>query len=76
MFLWHTREDESISPENSLLLMEELCRSGVSFELHIWQHGSHGMSLSNDQVYPPGGANIRPECQEWFDIAVRWLKEL
>ena len=76
VFLWHTREDESVPPENSLLLAAELCRCDVPFELHIWQHGGHGMSLSNDQVYPPDGANIRPECQEWIDMAVRWLKGL
>ena len=75
-FLFHTREDESVPPENSLLLAQELCRNGVAFELHIWQHGGHGMSLSNDQVYPPQEKNIRPECQEWIDMAARWLREI
>ena len=54
VFLWHTREDESVPVENSLLLAEALCREGVAFELHIWQHGGHGLSLSSDQVYPAG----------------------
>ena len=75
-FLWHTREDMSVPPENSLLLASELCRHSVPFELHIWQHGGHGMSLGNDQVYPPDDPNIRPECQEWIDMAARWLREL
>lgn len=75
-FLWHTREDGSVPPENSLLLASELCRHGIAFELHIWQHGGHGMSLSNDQVYPPDHANIHPECQEWIEMAARWLRSL
>ena len=75
-FLWHTREDASVPPENSLLLAGELCRHGIAFELHIWQHGEHGMSLGSDQVYPAGAGNIRPECQEWIDMAARWLREL
>lgn len=75
-FLWHTREDGSVPPENSLLLASELCRHGIAFELHIWQHGGHGMSLGNDQVYPPDEENIRPECQEWIDMAARWLRAL
>ena len=75
-FLWHTREDGSVPPENSLLMASELCRHGIPFELHIWQHGGHGMSLGNDQVYPPDHENIRPECQEWIDMAARWLREL
>lgn len=75
-FLWHTREDESVPPANSLLLASELNRHGVPFEIHIWQHGSHGMSLASDQVYPAGDSKIRPECREWIDMAVRWLREL
>ena len=75
-FLWHTREDGSVPPENSLLLASELCRHGIGFELHVWQHGGHGMSLGNDQVYAPDNPNIRPECQEWIEMAARWLKEI
>ncbi len=76
VFLWHTREDGSVPPENSLLLAAELCRHGIAFELHIWQHGGHGMSLGNDQVYAEGDGNIRPECQEWIEMAARWLREI
>ena len=75
-FLWHTREDASVPPENSLLLAAELCRHGIAFELHVWQHGGHGMSLGSDQVYPAGNNNIRPECQPWIEMAARWLREL
>ena len=75
-FLWHTREDGSVPPENSLLLAAELCSPDIAFELHIWQHGGHGMSLSSDQVYPEGDGNIRPECQPWIEMAARWLREL
>ena len=72
-FLWHTREDGSVPVENSLLLASELSRNGIGFELHIWQHGGHGMSLGSDQVYPENDPNIHPECQEWIDMAARWL---
>ena len=75
-FLWHTREDGSVPPENSLMLASELSRHGIGYELHIWQHGGHGMSLGNDQVYAPDNPNIRPECQVWIEMAARWLKEL
>ena len=73
-FLWHTREDGCVPVENSLLLAEALCRQGVDFELHVWQRGGHGLSLSSDQVYPAGAGDIRPECQEWIDMAARWLR--
>ena len=76
VFLWHTREDASVPPENSLLLAAELCRHGIAFELHVWQHGGHGMSVGSDQGYPAGDWNIHPECQEWIEMAARWLREL
>lgn len=76
VFLWHTREDGSVPVENSLLMAQALSRQGVSFELHIWQRGEHGLSLASDQVYPSGADRIRPECQEWIDLAARWLRQL
>ncbi len=76
VFLWHTREDASVPVENSLLLADALCRKGVAFELHVWQHGGHGLSLANDQVYPEVDESIRPECQEWIEMAARWLRGL
>ncbi|MBR6954111.1 MAG: alpha/beta hydrolase [Clostridia bacterium] len=76
VFLWHTREDASVPVENSLLLADALCRKGIPFELHVWQHGGHGLSLASDQVYPEGDGNIRPECQAWIEMAARWLRDL
>ena len=76
VFLWHTREDASVPVENSLLLADALCRKGIPFELHVWQHGGHGLSLASDQVYPKGDGNIRPECQAWIEMAARWLRDL
>ena len=76
VFLWHTREDGCVPVENSLLLAEALCRKGVAFELHIWQQGEHGLSLSSDQVYPARAESIRHECREWIEMAARWLRGL
>ena len=76
VFLWHTREDGCVPVENSLLLAEALCRKGIAFELHIWQQGEHGLSLSSDQVYPAGTESIRPECREWIEMAARWLRAI
>ena len=76
VFLWHTREDASVPVENSLLLADALCRKGIPFELHVWQHGGHGLSLASDQVYPEGDGSIRPECQAWIEMAARWLRDL
>ena len=75
-FLWHTWEDASVPVENSLLLACALREHGIPCEMHIYQRGDHGMSLSNEEVYPPQAPNIRPECQGWIEMAARWLKQL
>lgn len=75
-FLWHTWEDDDVPVENSLLLARALREHGIPCEMHIYQRGRHGMSLSNEEVYPIGGDNIHPECQGWIDMAARWLKQL
>ena len=75
-FLWHTWEDGAVPVENSLLLASALRAHSVPCEMHIYQRGSHGMSLGSDQVYAPDNPNIHPECQGWIDMAARWLKAL
>ncbi len=76
-FIWHTFEDPAVPVENSLLLACALREAGVNTELHIFPRGSHGLSLSNDQVYGPHNmANMRPECACWIDMAARWAHAL
>ena len=75
-FLWHTREDGSVPPENSLLLACALREHGVPCEMHIYQRGGHGMSLGSEEVYALGDGNIHPECQGWPEMAAHWLKTL
>ena len=75
-FLWHTWADETVPVENSLLLACALRKVGVPCEMHIYQNGKHGLSLSDEECFPIGAVNMRPECRNWIEMAVRWLKEL
>lgn len=47
-FLWHTAEDAGVPVENSLILAQALAHAGVSFEMHIYPHGPHGLGLAQD----------------------------
>ncbi len=58
-FLWHTREDGSVAPMNSLLFAQALERAGVSYELHVYKHGGHGLGLNAE--YDWAGA-----CLDWL----------
>jgi acetyl esterase/lipase len=67
-FLFHTFEDTAVKVENTLEFAAALRRSGVSFALHIYPKGSHGMGLGGAQWDP---ANRHP----WTVECALWLKE-
>ena len=47
-FLFHTSDDGVIPPENSLLYYTALRQANVPAELHIYEHGKHGVGLATD----------------------------
>lgn len=68
MFIWHTVADASVPVENSMLLALSLRRENVSFELHLFEQGSHGLSMCTEEVGTP-----HPGCRRWVDLASTWL---
>ena len=65
-FLWHTADDAVVDVENPLLYAAALRRARVSFALHVFARGEHGLALGHaDKPAPPWGF-----CLE------HWLKEL
>jgi acetyl esterase/lipase len=47
-FLWQTATDELVPVENSYLFADALRNAGVPFAHHVFSHGQHGLSLSNE----------------------------
>lgn len=71
-FLWTTTDDDCVSAENALLLYSALRKAGVSAELHIFEHGYHGMTLCTDDVlddFPPYYAHVG----RWVGLAKEFL---
>jgi acetyl esterase/lipase len=63
-FLFHTDEDDGVPSENSVLYYLALRRAGVPAEMHIFQHGPHGVGLApTDQV-----------LSLWSHCLANWLK--
>jgi acetyl esterase/lipase len=63
-FLFHTDADDGVPPENSVLFYLALRKAGVPAEMHIFQHGAHGVGLAaTDQV-----------LSLWSDCLANWLK--
>ena len=73
-FIWHTFEDRTVPVQNSLLLAQAMKEAGVSFELHIFPTGGHGLSLANEETATKGGGSINPHAEIWIELAVRWIK--
>ena len=65
-FIWHTANDGSVPVENSLLLAAALSKANVSFELHIYPDGRHGLGLAED----------KPVVRQWPKQCVDFIKSL
>ena len=74
-FLWHTFEDASVPVENALEFARSLRKCEVPFDLHVFQKGSHGLSLATEETAHPGNTNIEKSCQPWIDLFATWVAE-
>jgi acetyl esterase/lipase len=63
-FLFHTDEDTAVPPMNSIAFYEALKRAAVPAELHVYQHGAHGLGLARDV---PGTSDWPKRCQAWIE---------
>jgi acetyl esterase/lipase len=63
-FLWHTDGDTGVVPENSVLFYLALRKAKVPAELHIYEHGRHGLGLAAGDI----GA------ESWPDQCIAWMR--
>lgn len=74
VFLWHTLTDATVPVENSLLLASAMRRCGVSFELHIFPSGCHGLALANEETGGDQERLTEPCCQTWISLVKSWIE--
>ena len=76
VFLWHTRDDDGVPCRNSLLLACALDEAGVDMALHLYRHGNHGLSVTDETVYPVHGLpNISADTSSWLDAMISFFRE-
>lgn len=46
-FVWHTKTDNCVPYENTLMLIDSLKEKNIPVESHIFDKGDHGLSLAN-----------------------------
>jgi acetyl esterase/lipase len=63
-FLFHTSDDPVVPVQNSINFYLALRRAGVPAEMHIYEHGRHGVGLAQDI----------PELSTWPTLLANWLK--
>lgn len=63
-FLFHTSDDPVVPVQNSINFYLALRRAGVPAEIHIYEHGRHGVGLAQDM----------PELSTWPTLLANWLK--
>jgi acetyl esterase/lipase len=63
-FLVHTVNDAGVAVENSLLFVAALRKSGVSFEVHLYERGPHGFALGGND----------PSLSSWTERCADWLR--
>lgn len=74
-FLWHTSDDAAVKVGNSLEFASALARAGVPFDLHVYEHGAHGLGLGVATF--DAGATLHPwasACLDWLHALHRPLK--
>jgi len=63
-FLFHTNDDETVPAENSVAFYMALRKAHVPAELHIYQHGPHGVGLAQKD----------PVLSSWPRRLADWLR--
>jgi len=71
-FLFHTAADQAVPVENSLLMASALSRYDVPFDLHIFNHGVHGIGLANGDSPTP----LVPHSDMWPKNLKNWLESM
>jgi acetyl esterase/lipase len=63
-FIMQTTDDGTVPVMNSVLFYEALVKAKVSAEMHLFQHGPHGVGLA------PGF----PDLKGWPDLLATWMR--
>lgn len=76
-FIWATAEDQLVPADNSIRYAWALDRQGISYELHIYPTGEHGLSVGDKEICTGMGETQKSarwvnDCIEFFH---RYVKE-
>ena len=72
MFIVATGEDW-LTNNQSLPLVRKYCELGLTYELHVFSFGPHGLALADETSCNGNSRNLDPNYAKWHDLSVEWL---
>ncbi len=72
-FIWGTAEDGLVPSQNALRYALALADHGISYELHIYPQGQHGLSTCELECCPPPFV-LPPRCDKWLDDCAAFFR--
>lgn len=71
-FIWATATDGAVPADNALRYALALDNKGVSYELHIYPDGVHGLSTGSLEINTPSDALVRVKA--WMDDCTAFFR--
>lgn len=65
-FIWFTDDDAAVPAENGMLMAMALSRHKIPYELHVFEHGPHGVGLCDQHDLT---------ARSWPDLCGKWLRK-
>ncbi len=76
VFLWTTRDDQTVPCRNTLVLAQALEEKGVDFAMHVYRQGRHGLGVANELVYPASQIPANSwDVPGWLDAEIRFFAD-
>lgn len=73
-FLFTTSDDALVPVRNSLRFADAMDRAGIPFELHVFRHGVHGLSLGTELTSDSRPEIVEPAFAGWFSMSLAFLQ--
>ena len=73
-YLWATSEDSLVPVQHSIRMAHALADHKVPFEMHIFEQGPHGLSVST-QASAVSQSQIYPDAAKWIPLVSAWLEK-
>lgn len=73
-FIWSTVTDQVVPVENTLMFACALQANGVSYELHVYPQGPHGLALVTPDTIEVGNADELRNIADWPKHAGHFIR--